>query len=203
MDSVRCDSEQGAYELVKLLLDLGHTRIAVLSGPSKVSTAQDRVAGYRRALADNGIGPDAEIVFHGPFTQAGGVAMARQALALHPQPTAFLAANNFIAVGTYQAAREAGLSVPDDVSIVSFDDLPAWLTMEPFLTVAAQPAYEMGQRATQILLERLDREVLVEPHEVILPFEIIVRRSSGPPRYPDRSAVGEKAPEMRAGPHHE
>ena len=108
--------------------------------------------------------------------------MAKQALALHPRPTAFLAANNFIAVGAYQAVREAGLSVPEDISIVGFDDLPTWLVMEPFLTVAAQPAYEMGQRATQILLERLGREAPAECREVVLPFEIIVRRSSGPPR---------------------
>jgi LacI family transcriptional regulator len=182
VDSVRCDSEQGAYELVKLLLGLGHTRIAALSGPEKVSTAQDRVAGYRRALAESGLGPGAEIVRYGPFTQAGGNTMARQVLALSPRPTALLAANNFIAVGAYQAVREAGLSVPEDVSIVGFDDLPAWLTMEPFLTVAAQPAYEMGQRATRMLLDRLGREAPPECREVVLPFELIVRRSSGPPR---------------------
>ena len=181
VDSVRCDSEKGAYELVKLLLELGHTRIAALSGPQKVSTAQDRVAGYRRALAGRGLGPDAEIILYGPFTQAGGYAMAKQALALSPPPSAFLAANNFIAVGAYQAVREAGLNVPEDLSIVGFDDLPTWLVMEPFLTVAAQPAYEMGQRATRILLERLGHEVPAECREVVLPFEIIVRRSSGPP----------------------
>jgi LacI family transcriptional regulator len=182
VDSVRCDSEQGAYELVRLLLELGHTCIAALSGPQKVSTAQDRVAGYRRALAEKGLGPDAEIVFNGPFTQAGGYEMGKQVLALSPRPTAFLAANNFIAVGAYQAVREAGLSVPEDVAIAGFDDLPTWLVMEPFLTVAAQPAYEMGQRATHILLDRLGRAAPVECREVVLPFEIIVRRSSGPPR---------------------
>ncbi len=203
VDSVRCDSEQGAYELASHLLDLGHQRIAALSGPQKVSTAQDRVAGYRRALADSGLGPDAEIVYYGPFTQAGGVEMARQALALSPRPTALLAANNFIAVGAYQAVRETGLGVPDDVSIVGFDDLPTWLVMEPFLTVAAQPAYEMGQRATQLLLERLSHGAATECQEIVLPFEIIVRRSSGPPRDPGSAAVVEHAGDLRAGPHHE
>ena len=108
--------------------------------------------------------------------------MARQVLALDPRPTALLAANNFIAVGAYQAVREAELSVPEEMSIVGFDDLPTWLVMEPFLTVAAQPAYEMGQRATQILLERLGHETPAECREVVLPFEIIIRRSSCPPR---------------------
>jgi len=181
VDSVRCDSEQGAYELVRLLLNLGHTCIAALSGPEKVSTARDRAAGYRRALAEKGLDSDAEIVLNGPFTQAGGYEMARQALALIPRPTAFLAANNFIAVGAYQAVREAGLNVPEDIAIVGFDDLPTWLVMEPFLTVAAQPAYEMGRRATEMLLGRLGREAPVECREIVLPFELIVRRSSGPP----------------------
>ena len=125
-----------------------------------------------------GFGPDAEIVFNGPFTQAGGYEMAKQALALSPRPTAFLAANNFIAVGAYQAVREAGLSVPEDMSIVGFDDLPTWLVMEPFLTVAAQPAYEMGQRATQILLERLGHEA---------------RRNAGRSCCPSRSSCAGRA----------
>ena len=197
VDSVRCDSEKGAYELTRLLLELGHMCIAVLSGPKKVSTAQDRVAGYRQALAEGGLGPAAEIVCYGPFTQAGGYEMARQVLALNTRPTALLAANNFIAVGAYRAVREAELSVPEDLSIVGFDDLPTWLVMEPFLTVAAQPAYEMGQRATQILLERLGHAAPTECREVVLPFEIIVRRSSGPPRtepIPTVSADGETSP---------
>jgi len=178
VDSVRCDSEAGAYQLTRLLLGLGHRCIAMLSGPATVSTAADRVAGYRRALAESDLGASAERVFHGPYTPAGGRAMACAALAQHPRPTAFFAANNFIAVGAYQALNEAGLSVPEDVAIVAFDDLPLSTMIEPVFTVAAQPAYEMGQRATQLLLARLGGEEPADCHEVILPFEIIVRRSS-------------------------
>jgi LacI family transcriptional regulator len=98
-----------------------------------------------------------------------------------PRPTALLAANNFITSGAFRAVREAGLRVPEDISIVSFDDLPMASDVGPFLTVAAQPAYEMGRRATELLLTRLSGEETAEPQEIILPIKIIVRGSSAPP----------------------
>jgi LacI family transcriptional regulator len=181
VDTVRCDSEEGAYRLTRHLLDLGHTRIAILSGPPAASTATDRVAGYRRALAEAGLESHAELVYHGEFAQASGHQMALQALAVTPRPTALFAANNFITSGAFRAVREAGLRVPEDISIVSFDDLPMASDMGPFLTVAAQPAYEMGRRATELLLTRLAGEGPAGPQEIVLPTEIIVRKSSAPP----------------------
>jgi LacI family transcriptional regulator len=181
VDTVRCDSRQGAYELVKHLLDLGHERIAILSGPATVSTATDRVAGYRLALQAAGRSADTELVWFGEYTQASGYLMAQQALASTPKPTALFAANNFIAIGAYRALQDAGLRIPTDVSLVAFDDLPAALVMEPFLTVAAQPAYEMGQQGTELLLTRLAGKGPGEPQEIVLPTQLIVRRSSGPP----------------------
>ncbi len=179
VDSVRCDSEAGAYELVKLLLDLGHRRIGILSGPEKVSTALDRVAGYRRAMAEYCLEIDPDLVSYGSFTQAGGYEMARKMWALQAHPTAFCAANNFIAIGAYRALRDAGLRVPEDVAMVAFDDLPASMVIEPFFTVAAQPAYEMGRCATELLLRRLTGDNLDACQEIVLPLEVIVRRSSG------------------------
>jgi len=178
-DDIRGDSETGAAELTQLLLDLGHRRIAILSGPPDVSTAADRVTGYCQALAAAGIQPDVALIFHGRLRQEGGYQMAQQTLALTPRPTAIFAANNFIAIGAYRALRDAGLAVPDDVALVAFDDLPPALVLEPFLTVAAQPAYEMGRRATELLLARLSGAAPVECQEIVLPVEIIVRRSSG------------------------
>ncbi len=180
-DGVRGDSEQGAYDLAGLLLELGHRRIAILSGPPEVSTAADRVTGYRRALADAGLTVDPALILHGRLRQEGGYQMAQQALALSPRPTAIFAANNFIAIGAYRALWDAGLRVPDDIAMVTFDDLPPALVVEPFLTVAAQPAYEMGQRATELLLARLAGTAPDECQEIVLPVQIIVRRSSGEP----------------------
>jgi LacI family transcriptional regulator len=181
VDVVRCDSEQGSYALMRYLTELGHRRIAVLTGPEVVSTAADRVAGYRRALADAGLERDAALVQYGSFTQEGGLRMAQAMLALPQPPTALFAANNFIALGALNALRQAGRCVPADVSLVTFDDLPAALVLEPFLTVAAQPAYEMGRQATTLLLDRLADRGPAFPCEIILPTEIIVRASSGPP----------------------
>ncbi len=177
VDVVRGDSEGGAYQLVRLLIDLGHHRIAVLSGPRGISTAAQRVAGYWRALTDCGIACEPELVLWGEYTQASGYEMMQRILALRPRPTAVFAANNFIAVGALRALREAGLWAPGDLSLVSFDDIPSGLVIEPFLTVASQPAYAMGQRGTELLLMRLSGQAATEAQEIVLPAEIIVRRS--------------------------
>jgi LacI family transcriptional regulator len=179
MDTVRCDSEQGAYELTRLLLELGHTRIAMLSGPLGVSTAADRIAGYRRAMVETGDPLDETLILNGQFTQAGGHSMTEEAFCLNPPPTALFAGNNFIAIGAYRATREAGLRIPEDIAMVAFDDLPPALVLEPFLTVAAQPAYEMGRKATELLLARLAGQLPPECQEIVLPTELVVRRSSG------------------------
>lgn len=178
-DVVRCDSVEGAYRLIRLLIEQGHRRIAVLSGPQGVSTGEDRVLGYQNAMVEAGIYDDRR-VFYGAFTQASGYEMAMRALSLNPQPTALFAGNNFIAVGALKALKDSGLKVPEDISLVSFDDLPSAWMVEPFLTIAAQPPYEMGCKATQLLLNRLKGEIPTDCQEIILPIELIVRRSSGP-----------------------
>jgi LacI family transcriptional regulator len=179
VDVVRCDSEGGAYDLVTHLLELGHRRIALLGGSPAVSTAQDRVDGYRRALSEAGVPIDETLVLHRDYTQESGYAMTESILRLPDRPTALFAVNNFIAIGAVRALREAGLRIPEDMALVGFDDLPLALVVEPFLTVAAQPAYEMGARATEHLLTRIDGDDVAAPIEVILPTELIVRRSSG------------------------
>jgi LacI family transcriptional regulator len=183
VDVVRCDSEAGARCLTELLLELGHQRIALLTGSAAVSTAVDRAAGFRAAMAQAGLACD-ELVFYGSYTQSSGAAMVRQVLALDPRPTALFAANNFIAIGALNALRELGLRVPEDMALVAFDDLPAALVTFPFLTVASQPAYEMGCRATHCLLERLENPAGTDWREDILPIEIILRASSGEKRHP-------------------
>ena len=168
-DDVRGDSEQGGYELTKLLLGLGHRRIAILGGPPEVSTAADHITGYRRALAEVGLNCDPALIFHGLLRQEGGYQMTQQALALTAQPTALFAANNFITIGVSRALKNAKLKVPDDMAMVAFDDLPAALILEPFLTVAAQPAYEMGQIATELLLARLSGKAPGGSCRIVLP----------------------------------
>ena len=182
-DVVRCNSEVAAYQLTRLLLEQGHQRIAILSGRKVVFTAEERVQGYQRAMREANL-QDSEIVFYGEFNQQSGYEMTRDALALDPCPTALLAANNFIAFGAFKALQEMNLRIPEDISLVAFDDLPPSFVMFPFLTVAYQPSYEMGKKATELLLSRLSGESPDTYQEIDLPVEVMIRRSSGIPRTP-------------------
>jgi LacI family transcriptional regulator len=184
VDVVRGDSEGGAHALARHLLELGHTCIAVLSGPKTVSTSIERVDGYCRALHEAGLGPEVERVYYGEFTEQAGYDLTLQALKTDPCPTAVFASNNFMAVGALKALRNAGLGVPEDISLVTFDDLPFWTLIEPFLTVADQPAYQMGRQAAELLIARL-AEPVSDPdadryQEIVLPTQVLVRRSCGP-----------------------
>ena len=180
IDTVHCDSIAGAYELVRLLLGLGHRRITMISGQRGVSTAEDRAIGYHRAMTEAGL-VEKEQVYFGSFTQDSGYELAQKALASPNPPTAFVGANNFITIGIMKALRNSKLRVPEDISLVGFDDLPLPLFIdEPFLTVAVQPAYEMGKKVAELILNRLVGKVSEECQEVILPIEIIQRKSSGP-----------------------
>jgi LacI family transcriptional regulator len=181
-DVVRCDSEEGAYQLTRLLLSLGHREIAILNGPLNVSTAKDRLNGYRKALSKAGIPKSKWQEYSGSFTQASGYEMTRRAFTGTPKPTALFAANNFIAYGVLKALQEMGLRMPEDVAVTGFDDLPPALVAFPFLTVAVQPAYEMGKKAIEILLNKLGSEASDQYQEVILSAEIIIRQSSGQAR---------------------
>lgn len=180
-DLVHCDSKEGAYQLVKHLVELGHEQISIITGPEGVSTSDDRIAGYLQALSEAGLSDNQRIYF-GTFTQASGYELTTQTIAENPAPTAIFGANNFISIGILKALRDAAIPVPEEIAVVGFDDLPTALIVDPFLTVAAQPAYKMGQKATELLLTRLSGESPDDFQEIILPTEIIERQSSGPPQ---------------------
>lgn len=181
VDIIRGDSFGGASQMTKYLLDLGHRQIAILSGPQAVSTSSDRVAGYRQALLEAGLQPNEDNIFWGHYTPTSGYNMTQKILAATSRPTAIFAANNFIAIGALRALRDAGFQVPVDMSVVSFDDIPETISIDPFLTVVTQPTYEMGYRAAELLLTRLASEGPTEYQSILLPTEIIVRRSSAHP----------------------
>jgi LacI family transcriptional regulator len=143
-----------------------------------VSTADDRVAGFRKAFSE-ARQAESPRVLRGEYTIESGRAMARQAMAAIPRPTALFAANNFIAIGVLQELDEMQVRVPQDVAVVAFDDLPPAMVAFPFLTVAAQPAYEMGQRSVAVLLNRMSTGATGKFNEVVLPTQLVVRRSSG------------------------
>jgi LacI family transcriptional regulator len=178
-DVVRCDSVTGAGDLGRLLVSLGHERVAVLSGPEGTTTSDDRVRGFTEAFA--AAGRDEPRVWRGVLTQDSGAAMTAEALRAEPAPTALFAVNNFLTIGALRGLRAAGRRVPEDVALVGFDDLPPALVTFPFLTVAAQPAYDMGRRAVELLLARIHGTETGPPQEIVLPTELVVRLSSGSP----------------------
>src|SRR5271157_5151631 len=177
-DFVCSDSENGANLLVKLLIKLGHEQIGIITGPKNVSTSADRVAGYRRALKESGLSKN-ELVYYGEYNYQTGYELTKQAMMKSTKPTAIFGSNNFISIGIIKALHDLDIKVPEDVSVVSFDDLPESMLVTPFLTAATQPAYEMGQLATNLLLKRISGELSNDYQEHILNTEIIVRKSTG------------------------
>lgn len=179
VDSVRGDSVSGARALVEHLIRLGHTRIAVISGPATTSTAQDRISGYCLALTEAGIPIDPSLIRRGEYRNTSGEQLTDQVLDEGLDPSAIFATNNAIASGVIDALEKRGLRIPQDIALVCFDDLPDLSHLFPFLTVISQPAYDMGVNAAQLLLSRLNSEVDLRPRRVVLPSRLIVRHSCG------------------------
>jgi LacI family transcriptional regulator len=185
VDTVRGDSQGGAYQLVHHLTELGHRRIALLGGPPDLSVSRERAAGYAQALGEAGLPVDPALHLFGAFTIESGRCMMQTLLARPVRPTAIFAASNFIAAGALYAMRAAGLHTPDDISVVVFDDLPDPFVTAPSLTVVAQPAYELGERAAHRLLEKLGQEGAAPAPEtvceIVLPVRLIIRQSTKAP----------------------
>ncbi len=171
----------GADQAMKHLLSLGHTRIAAITGPRGWKATEDRRRGYYAALAAAGIMPDPELEVESNFELGGGAAAAEQLLALPKPPTAIFCFNDNMAVGAMQTARVRGVRIPEDLSIVGFDDLEAAEIVTPPLTTVRQPLAEMGRIAVSLLMRLLDNQRLEALH-VELGTRLVVRDSTAPPR---------------------
>ncbi len=187
VDTVCSDSTSGACALARHLIGLGHTRIAMITGPNGTSTAEDRLEGYRFALQEAGLPLDPDLIKRGEYRAASGSRMMHELLENPNPPTAVVTANNLIAMGAFEALRRRKLSVPQDIALVTFDDLPDISRFFPFFTVISQPAYEMGQEAARLLLSRLDAGNLLDPRCIVLPTSLVLRVSCG--RMKDGSGV--------------
>ncbi|KRV50408.1 LacI family transcriptional regulator [Wenjunlia vitaminophila] len=154
-DSVVIDNEGGAREVTRHLLELGHKRVALLTDETVWATGADRLRGYRAAHRAAGVPLDRRLVLDVGFKAAGAQPRVAELLDRHPDITALFAVNNLMAETAWMELRRRGLSVPGDVSLVSFDDMPWMRMVEPGVTAVAQPTYEMGRRAAQLLLRRI------------------------------------------------
>ncbi|MFD4604618.1 LacI family DNA-binding transcriptional regulator [Streptomyces sp. NPDC058464] len=172
---VEYDNEGGAFAMTSYLLSLGHERI-VLLGVENQSTAAARVAGYRRALESRGIPFDPELVVSGVHTRESGYQGTRELLSRGTAFTAVFAVTDIIAAGALKALREARVRVPEDVSVVGYDDIPLSLDLTPELTTVHVPHEELGRAAVRLALHR-DR---YPEQRVKMGVHVVVRGSSGP-----------------------
>jgi LacI family transcriptional regulator len=177
IDSVVVDNRSGAEAATEHLLAGGARRVACITGPARVSTANDRLAGYRRALDARGIKADRVLVRRADFRQEGGHRAAAALLDRRPRPDALFVANNLMTLGALEAIAEKGLAVPDDVALVGFDDAPWTTLVDPPLSVVAQPTYEIGRQAARLLAEPAADGA--SRHLVLAP-ELIARGSTRP-----------------------
>ena len=177
--SVGATNWLGGRMATEYLLSLGHQRIAIISGDAALPCSRDRIAGYRAALEDAGVPVDPVLIRPGAFAQETGYEQTCALLDLPEPPTAIFAGSDVQAMGVYAALRARGLSVPDSMSVVGFDDVPIASIITPALTTVRQPLVEMGRVATTMLL-RLIAEEPLDSKRVELTTTLIVRDSCAP-----------------------
>lgn len=180
MPTVDSDNYGGAVLATSHLLELGHRRIGFIGGREDLESARLREAGFRRAMADAGLSVDPALVRVGGYRIESAEGPARELLSRPDRPTAVFAANDLSAIATVTAARSLGLSVPDDLSVIGFDNVPESALASPPLTTIMQPLQEMGAVALHLLVDLIagvDRDAHVR-----LPTELVVRKSCIPPR---------------------
>ncbi|WP_341678363.1 substrate-binding domain-containing protein [Niveibacterium sp. SC-1] len=173
--AIRLNNEMGGYMATHHLLELGHRTIAHIAGIADHPDAVERLAGYRRALDEAGIPFDPDLVVQGDFRESGGVVGIAQLLERSRLFTAIFAANDQTAYGARLALYRKGIRVPEDVSLIGFDDLPASVYTTPPLTTVRQPVYEIGRMAARVLLDL----IAGRPGSLQLPqLELVIRETT-------------------------
>ena len=180
--TIEADNVAGAREATQHLIDLGHRRIAHVRGRVDLASASRREQGYREALEAAGIPFDSALVRVGGYRASETTQAARELLERPDRPTAVFAANDLSAIRVMEVANELGLSVPDDLSVVGFDNVPEAANASPPLTTSAQPLHQMGAEAVRLLLALLDGNGTEE--HLILPTRLVMRSSTAPYRPP-------------------
>jgi len=177
-DVLLVDNFHGGYMATRYLIELGHRRIACITGPSLLNPSADRVNGYKQALSEAGIPENPAWIVTGDFQYRGGELGIEQLLQLDERPTAVFACNDMMALGALRGLRKAKLSVPRDISLIGFDDISLTSVVSPALTSVAQPLHEISRLAFELLIERIQQKG--ENHEakrIVLPTQIVERES--------------------------
>lgn len=177
-DSVSMDNRRGGYLAARHLLETGRRRIAMITGPRGLSDARGRLEGYVQALAEAGLAANGAFVVDGDFSEASGFQGMRRLLGQWPRPDAVVVQNNLMLIGAMRAVRELGLSIPDDLAVVGFDEVEWSDIVEPPITMVEQPVAAMGQLAVELLLRRIEGDRTRAQRLVVEPV-LRIRRSCG------------------------
>jgi len=177
-DVVLIDNHEGGYEATNYLITLNHKRIACITGPSLVTPSALRVEGYKHALKDAGIPINESLICQGDFRYESGENCMRNLLKNPEPPTAVFVCNDMMALGAFRAIHECGMKIPDNISVVGFDNIPLSQTAYPALTTMAQPIAEMANISVDLLVERIQyKQKLKRNHEIELDFKRLVLKA--------------------------
>jgi DNA-binding LacI/PurR family transcriptional regulator len=180
VDTVLVDDYAGAYQAVGHLTALGHERIALVTGPASLNSVHERRRGYEDALRRAGIDPAAQVQFSGQFSEDFGSGVLSRLLASPEPPTAVFAASDTIALGMMTGARNLGIRIPDELSVVGFDDIPGAGYVSPRLTTVRTPVEKMAASAVAALADRIEHPERA-PQTIITPVVLVVGESAGAP----------------------
>jgi LacI family transcriptional regulator len=178
LDSIYVNNLMAAHTAVSYLLDKGHKRIGIVAGQQDTIPSQDRMSGYRQALNERGIEVDPALIQAGEFKEEGGYRSMQELLSLDVRPTAIFAASDLMAVGALMAIKEAGLKVPTDIAVIGFDNIPIAKLVNPSLTTIDQFQEKVGQRAAQMLFDRMSETAPEIGRCEEMSYELVVRDSA-------------------------
>ena len=181
LPTVHIDNLTAAFEAVHYLLNLGHQRIACIEGPKHMPLCQYRSQGYIQALRRNGISVENALTAQGDFSYESGAQAVTELMALPSPPTAIFCHNDIMAIGAMFQAKKMGLRIPQDLSVVGFDDIKASQFTDPPLTTVAQPRFQLGRQAMLLLLEQLQGNP-GQSGSLLLDSELVVRESTAAPK---------------------
>jgi LacI family transcriptional regulator len=177
-DTVIANNAEGSRDAVCHLIDTGHTRVAVITGPLHLANARARLSGYKQALKERGLSQDKELICEGAFDIESGFTQTNMLLSVRPAPDAIFACNAQMACGALRALGEAGIALPDEIALACFDKLDFFDLLHPRLTCVAAPSYELGAVAARLLLNRISGKVRGAWQRKVLPATLVVRESS-------------------------
>ncbi len=175
---VSIDNYSAACKAVRHLLDLGHRSIGMISCQNSFLSTRERERAYRDVLEERGISVEQELLRYGDYGFRSGLRNALQLLSMDERPTALFCISDMMAIGAVKAAFEKGLDVPEDVAVAGFDDISFAGMYEPPLTTVAQPKYDLGRTAMELLMKRIEGGNSMEPEDIFLEHELVIRKST-------------------------